>query len=229
MVTLDDDMITLDKKWFYDFFTLYAKEFSYPFDCNIRPGFIDEDMVMLLKKAGAAFVYIGVEQGNEDFRRKVLNRDMTNDQIIRTFELFRKHKIVPFAHVMVGLPHETKELFWDTVRLFRQLGIKSNVISIFAPYPGTDLAELCQTNNWMPEKTIYREREEATVSYPMFSGEDIQQCHDVFPILLKLPVLPGWMMSSQSRWAPGAIKISRFYRAVRSRFSFLRKLLCLQR
>ena len=165
-------------------------------------------------------MYIGVEQGNDNFRRKVLNRHMTNDQIIHTFEMFKKHKIVPFAHVMVGLPYETKELFWDTVRLFRRLGIKSNVISIFTPYPGTELWELCQAKGWMPDRAGFRERHEAVVSYPMFSKQDIQQCHDIFPILLRRRFLPNWLMYSlmysQNFWAPPVLKISQFSKAVRS-------------
>lgn len=215
LVTIDDDMVTINKKWFYEFFTLYPKEFTLPFDCNIRPGMVDEDMVVTLKKAGCAYAYIGVEQGNDAFRRRVLNRHMTNEQIIHTFELFKKHGIQPFAHVMVGLPYETKELFWDTVRLFRRLGIRSNDISIFTPYPGTELWELCQTNGWMPDRTGFRERHEAVVSYPAFTKREIQQCHDLFPILLRHRFLPAWLMRTQNVWAPPALQISRLSKAVR--------------
>lgn len=222
-LSLDDDMVTLDKEWFYEFFPLYAKEFSFPFDCNIRPGHVDEDMVVVLKKAGAEFVNIGVEHGNEQFRRDVMKRNMTNDQIVQTFEMFRKHGIGTFAHVMVGLPYETKDLFWDTVKLFRRLGIRWNYISIFNPYPGTDLWDLCEAKQWLPERTGYREREEAAVSFPMFSKEEIQQCHDLFPILLRWPMIPDWLKSSQKLWAPLALGLRRFSQGTRCRIDSLKK------
>jgi radical SAM superfamily enzyme YgiQ (UPF0313 family) len=184
-------------------------------------------MVKVLKQAGAAFVYIGVEHGNEEFRRNVMKRNMTNEEIVRTFDLFKKHGIVPLAHVMVGLPYETKDLFWDTVNLFRRLGIRWNYISIFSPYPGTDLWEVCRENHWMPDRTGYRERENAVVSYPMFSKKEIQQCHDLFPILLRWPI-PDRMKSSQKLWAPLVIQVSRSSRAVRGQFAKFKKALSLK-
>jgi radical SAM superfamily enzyme YgiQ (UPF0313 family) len=79
-VTFDDDTINLNKKWFYDFFSLYRKTFKFPFRCNVRPDIINEDMIKLLKDAGVHRVYIGVEHGNEILRERILKRKMTNNR-----------------------------------------------------------------------------------------------------------------------------------------------------
>jgi radical SAM superfamily enzyme YgiQ (UPF0313 family) len=183
-IVFDDDTISLNKEWFYSFFNLYKKRFAYPFRCNLRVGTVDSDMMKLLKEAGAKGIGIGIEHGNEEFRRKVLKRNISDRQIIDTFELCDKYGISHNDFIMVGFPFETKELFLDTVRLCRKVSAKGRA-GIFQPYPGTDLSNVCEKNDWLPETASFREREESVIDYPMFSKEDIQLCHDVFPYLMR--------------------------------------------
>ena len=188
-ICFDDDTINLNKNWFYEFFSLYRKTFKFPFRCNVRPDIIDEDEIKLLKDSGVYQVNIGVEHGNEALRKIILKRKMTNEKIIKTFNLFDKYNIKCHAHLMVGLPYENKNLFLDTVRLCRELPIR-NGINIFNPYPGTQLGKLCERNNWLPERKYYSERVEAIIDYPGFSREEIQLCRDVFPVLMRWKFVP---------------------------------------
>ncbi len=191
-IVIDDDTITLNKAWFYDFFGRYRQEFDVPFGCNVRIGTVDQDMIRLLAEAGCTTVAVGVEHGNEAFRRDVLNRPMTNRQIIEVFDLCHRYGLETFGQAIVGFPHENRRLFLDTVRLCRRLSIR-NPISIFQPYPGTALGEICQQNGWLPSKASYRERQEAVISYPGFSKEEIQLCADAFPALTQSKWLPLWI------------------------------------
>lgn len=214
-VTFDDDTINLNKKWFYDFFSLYRKTFKFPFRCNVRPDIINEDMIKLLKDAGVHRVYIGVEHGNEILRERILKRKMTNKRIIRTFNLFNKYNIKCYTQLMVGLPYENKNLFLDTVRLCRELRT-NNPINIFNPYPGTQLGKLCERNNWLPQKKYYSERHEAIIDYPDFSKEEIQLCRNVFPVLTRWRFIP---------LKTPLILVLYFYRYVFSPVNFVRKFL----
>jgi len=190
-ITFDDDTINLDKEWFYEFLNLYRHNFQYPFACNVRLDIIDEDMIKLMKDAGATTVYLGVEQGNEKFRKEVLKRNISNDQIIGKFKLFARYGIKCKAQVMVGLPLENRTLFLDTVRLCRRLPLKANnPINIYYPYPSTELGKLCERKGWLPEKEYVVERKEATISYPDFHRKEIQLCRDAFPAMLKFKKIP---------------------------------------
>lgn len=189
-IFFQDDIISLNKQWFFDFFSLYKKCIKYPFGCNVRPGLLDEEMVAFLKSAGCKFAGIGLEHGNENFRKTVLKRDTTDKQIIDTFNLFKKFGLDYYVQVIVGLPYENKKLFLDTVRLCRKIGISSQDISIFTPYPGTELGELCKKNNWLPQTDSFQERVTAVISYPGFDKKQIQLCHDIFPLLLRFKFLP---------------------------------------
>ena len=188
-IVFDDDCFTLNKKWFYEFIELYERRFKYHFRCNLRVGTVDEDMMIRLKKAGASFVGIGIEHGNEEFRMNFLRKRITNKQIEDTFSLIRKHGISHADFIMVGFPNETVALFRDTVRLCRKIEARGN-ISIFYPYPGTELGELSEKNGWLPCKEVYREREEATIDYPGFHKEVIQFAAEAFPFFLENTRLP---------------------------------------
>lgn len=191
-IVFDDDTITLDKKWFYEFFSLYKRKFKYSFTCNVRVDTINEDMVRLLKEAGARCIICGMEHGNEEFRKIVLKKNITNRQIIDCFNLFDKYGIEnKSAQVMTGLPFENKKLFIDTVKLCRRLKLAPfKNISIFYPYPGTELGEICRENGWLPAERFCREREEATIDYPGFNRREIQLCYDIFPFLLRFRFFP---------------------------------------
>ena len=209
-IFFDDDIISFNKKWFYEFFDLYKRHFKYPFGCNIRPGIIDLDMVKLLKEAGVTAVNIGVEHGNENFRKTVLKRAMSNKQIIDTFKLFDEYNISCRAQLMVGLPFENKNMFLDTVALCRKLPLISRFISIFYPYPGTELGRLCEEKKWMPREKYYFEREQALIDYPNFTKEEIQMCHDIFPFLIDHKCIP---LSIPLEWTMGLFQ---FYKLINS-------------
>lgn len=190
-ICFDDDIITINRKWFYDFFAIYKQRIKNKFICNIRPGTATEEMVKILKECGIERAVVGVEHGNENFRKNILNRNITNREIITTFEILKSHGIEHTAQVMVGLPLENKKLFLDTVKLCRRINVKpDNIISIFYPYPQTKLNRVCEERGWMPEKRYVRERMEPVLSYPSFTSKQIISCKRIFSILLKYKFIP---------------------------------------
>jgi len=186
----DDDTITLNQEWFTEFFTLYPQRFKFPFYCNLRPGTLTPPMAKLLRAAGAKGVALGIEHGDEKFRKTVLGRGHTNDEIRRTVEMCRSAGIDEvYGQVMIGLPFETMELHLETIRLCRTLRIIP-FRYVYQPYPGTGLARVCEQNHWIPQKRSYVERREAVIDFPGFSRQQIQVCFDVFSVLVRVKFLP---------------------------------------
>jgi anaerobic magnesium-protoporphyrin IX monomethyl ester cyclase len=186
----DDDTITLNVEWFNEFFALYRQRFTWPFYCNLRPGTLTRPMAKLLKAAGAKGVALGIEHGDEAFRKSVLGRGHSNEDIRETVDLCRSEGIEEvYGQVMIGLPYETMELHLATVRLCRSLHIIP-FRYVYQPYPGTLLAKICEQNHWIPEKPIYQERREAVIDYPQFSRQQIQTCFDIFSVLVRFKFLP---------------------------------------
>ena len=143
VLNFQDDTFTLNRRWALDFCEAYAARFRFPFWINTRVERIldDEELVRALARAGCAGVRIGLESGNEQMRREVLKRGMTNDEIRQAFRLLRRHGLRIYTCNMLGLPGETPEMIEETIALNRELAPDDLQFSVFYPYPMTELYE----------------------------------------------------------------------------------------
>jgi radical SAM superfamily enzyme YgiQ (UPF0313 family) len=164
-----DDTFGLDRQWRNEFCAKYKERIGIKFDCLLRANVIDEEFIRLLKDAGCYQMSIGVESGNEYIRNTVMNRKMTNQQIINAFALARKYGISTNAINIIGVPGETEEMIRDTIRLNRQLKPTSSGVNIFYPYKGTKLGDECVRQGLFSEenyRNFSRERRESVLNYP---------------------------------------------------------------
>jgi len=109
MIEFWDDIFIFDKKWLKEFLEAYKKEIAIPFKCYIHVNLFDEDMAIQLKDAGCKWVDFGIQNINEEYRKKYLKRNETNANIIKSLQILKKHKIVSFADYIIGLPGDTIE------------------------------------------------------------------------------------------------------------------------
>ncbi|MCL2697378.1 MAG: B12-binding domain-containing radical SAM protein [Oscillospiraceae bacterium] len=134
-----DAIFNMYREWFFEFMPMYIEKIRLPFNCNLRFDILDEEMVRLLKDGGCYMIDIGLENGNEEFRKKYLHRAMKNEHMILVAEWFRKYKITTLTYNIVGLPYETLELSLETVKLNARLSVDKVIPNIFYPYPMTIL------------------------------------------------------------------------------------------
>ena len=143
-IRFDDDILTLDKEWFRELAGRYREEVGLPFICNSRANLLDEETVRLLAGAGCSVVCMGIESGNRDIRREVLNRPMPEERIVRAFRLCREHGIKTVSTNMTALPGEGVGELLDTVKLNARARPDCMQVSTFHPYPHTRLYERCR-------------------------------------------------------------------------------------
>ncbi len=142
-VRFDDDILTLKPKWFEEFVRQYRRRVDMPFICNSRADLLDEDKVAKLKEAGCKTICMGIESGNPWLRRHVLGRRMTDGQILDAFRLCRKYGIGTVSLNMMGFPHEDFSMVLDTVKLNARAQPGITQITVFHPFPGTELYRQC--------------------------------------------------------------------------------------
>lgn len=107
-----------------------------------RVNYATKERFKLLKRAGCQLIEFGVESGSQrmlDF----LHKDITIEQIKNAFNLAKEVGIKANALFMIGLPTETMEELNETLALIESLPTFNVICSIFKPYPGTELFELC--------------------------------------------------------------------------------------
>lgn len=145
----DDDLFTQDKQYLIEFCREYPKHTTLPFVVNAHVKAFDEERARALKQANCAIVKFGLESGSERIRREILNRPMSNDEIIRAFQYAQKYDLHTSAFVMFGLPHETKEDIMETIKLLSVIKPGRFRWSIFFPFPGTVAYEISAKGGYL--------------------------------------------------------------------------------
>ena len=87
-----------------------------------------------------------------------MKRNVKNDVQIRAFEIASQHKYTSCANSIIGMPDETRELIFETIRFVRNLpeNIDATGAFIFAPYHGTQLRDLAVKKGYIKNpNTIY--------------------------------------------------------------------------
>ena len=157
MIVFGDDTFTLNEEYMTAFLFEYTKRIGLPFVCNVRPGTLDSDKAQVLKGAGCYQIKIGVECGNEQYRKEILKRNESNDKIRETFELADEYGLSTSAFLMIGLPDETPDLIMDTLEFVADLEPDRFKFSVFYPFPGTELYDYCKEKdliNWPVYDTL---------------------------------------------------------------------------
>lgn len=180
-IFLADDVFTLNKEFVKKFCERYKKEVGIPFEVTTRVETASEDMFGWLKDAGCTRVAMGIESGNEWLRQNILNRKMTNEQIIKAFRLAKEAGLKTKSYNIVGFPGETEEMFEDTVRLNAEINPDSHVCYIFNPYPGTKLHGYSLEKGYFSDTPVeFVSRTDTPLNLPTFSRENILKAYRNF-------------------------------------------------
>ena len=147
-VYFQDDTFTLNSDWLSSFAEIYSREIRLPFHCHVRANTINEERIELLRKAGCYSVHIAAETADDRLRNEILKRKMSKEQIFSASELLRKNGIKFMLQNMIGLPEGSLEKDLETLEMNIQSKPDYAWVSIFQPYPGTELGELCKTKGY---------------------------------------------------------------------------------
>jgi radical SAM superfamily enzyme YgiQ (UPF0313 family) len=142
--SFNDAILNVYEDWFYAFTALYKQRIKKKYVCNLRIDLLNEKMIKELAESGCYLVTIGLENGNEEYRRKYLNRVMKNEHIVEVSHLLKNAGIIVNAYNIIGLPHETLQLSLETIRLNARMHTDNVIISMFQPFPTTRLREIAE-------------------------------------------------------------------------------------
>lgn len=104
-----DEVFSWDREWVEKFAEQYKKDIGLPFHCMQHPNMTDKEIMGMLKDAGLERVEIGIQTGSERVRKKIFQRQVSDEKLIKTAHIMRDLKIVPFYDVIVDNPFETQE------------------------------------------------------------------------------------------------------------------------
>lgn len=172
----------------FDTFCEMYSEFNLPFWMQTRPETVTEYRFKRLRDIGLLRVAFGIEHGNEDFRRNVLKRKVSNDMIIRNLKTVTDLGIPISVNNITGFPTETRELVLDTVEFNRHINSDGINAYAYTPFHGTPLRKLSEELGYVQKGTLARCINNPTmISMPHFTKEQIEGIRRCFVLYVKMP------------------------------------------
>ena len=141
------DIFNLDKDWVRDLCQKIIDEnLKITFSTNTRADSADTETVKLMKKAGCRLVSIGVESGSQYMLDK-MGKKITLSQIKNTVKVFKKNGIQIYAYYVIGLPWETRETIFETIKFAKLLNTEYVSFYTAAALVGTRFYEYVENNS----------------------------------------------------------------------------------
>jgi hypothetical protein len=189
-----------------------------------------------LAQANIRVVNVGLESGSERVRNEIKRPKYTNEELIRFCKKAKSYGVEVVFYVLIGLPGEDVASYADTIYVCREAQPAFVYLSIFYPYLGTDLANLCLEKGLMnvADLSPTAERTHAVLDLPVFSRQRIRReyvlfwwkvyhghwpltkvtFHTLNSILVAHPTLYSWLFTIV--WSSGVLKILRSLFGARS-------------
>lgn len=182
-----ETFLAMNDEKFKAFAFEYIEKIHLPFWCQSRIETISEFKIDLLEKMGCDRLSIGIEQGNEKFRTRVLKKKFTNKQVLDAFAILKNHPIPITVNNMLGFPGETRDLVFDTIRLNRMINIDSTNCFAFKPYHGTQLREVALKEGYLKDTGNIHSILESSLDMPQLRKKEIEGLLRTFPLYIKMP------------------------------------------
>jgi len=188
-----DTFLAMNKNEFEEFVEMYS-EIKIPFWFQTRPETITDYNMKKLVDVGLDRISFGIEHGNEEFRKKILDRRWSNEKIIEKLKIPNKYGISYTLNNITGLPTETKKLAFDTIELNRQIDADNSNISTFVPFHGTPLRRMCEDLGLIKPETIVKstaanpdEADIGQLNMPQYPPHEIREIRKCFNLYVKFP------------------------------------------
>lgn len=188
-----ETFLAMPKKDF-DMFIGEYKKIRIPFWFQTRFETITEDRIKALKEVGMFWLTLGIEHGNEKFRKMILKRACPDKIIMEGAGILTKCGAGASLNNMIGLPYETRELIFETIKMNKRLFEMNNKfesnIFMFVPYKGTELYELCKKNGLLTSEICSRAHslsDESILNFPEEYKQELRGLMKTFNLYVKLP------------------------------------------
>ncbi len=156
MFIFDDDLFTYYKDYVKEFCREYKKISRIPFVVNAHVGFFETERAKYLSEANCKIIKFGVESGSRRIRSRIMNRHMSNDQIIQAVQIAKDAGLHTSVFLMIGLPEETHEDILATIKLMATALPGRFRWSYFFPFPGTKAYDISKNADLIDFKKMNR-------------------------------------------------------------------------
>jgi radical SAM superfamily enzyme YgiQ (UPF0313 family) len=139
-----DSCFGISMKWMRAFSELYRKKINLPYHVHLRPNMVNEERAILLHDSGCVSVKIALETASSRLRKLINRGNQKNEDAYVAARLLKKWNIALIMQNILGLPSATIEDDLETLEVNVKCKPSYAWVSIFQPYPATELAKYCE-------------------------------------------------------------------------------------
>jgi len=143
-----DSCFGVSMKWLKNFAETYKYTVGTPYHCHLRPVQVTEERVVLLHDSNCYSTRIALETGSDRLKKLIKRDRTTNKEVLSAAKLLKKWGIKLMIQNMLCLPTSGIEEDLETLEVNVMAQPDYAWSSIFVPYPGTELGDLCITKGW---------------------------------------------------------------------------------
>jgi len=182
-IFFSDDIFVADSEWLVEFLHQYRKRIKTPFMCVIRGDQINKEIARELSLSGCHTISMGVETGNEEIRKGILNKDISNESLQRASRYFRENNIRIQTSNMFGIPGETVDDALETVRFNIELGTSFAFTAMLMPFPGNGIERKALELGWIDRPLDFKILPESFFSGSVFKLPEIEMLENVKSVI----------------------------------------------
>ena len=188
---LDDTFLALSERRFDELSEMYM-DFKIPFWMNTRCETMTEKRAQKLEDMNMLRMSFGIEHGNEEYRKTILKRSLTNERMLSAFRMTSGKKYVTNGNCIIGMPEENRDLIFSSIEFTRQLpdDVERTGAFIFAPYHGTPLRDLAIKKGYIKDVDSIcdiTKPEESMLDQPQLSRKELIGLARTFGLYQTLP------------------------------------------
>lgn len=147
-VYFQDSCFGVNIKWMREFALQYKGLINIPYHCHLRPSQVTDERAYLLRESGCYSTRIALETASPRLRELINRGHTTNEETYEAAKNLRKYGVRLMIQNMLCLPTSTIEDDLNTLEVNIKAEPDYAWCSIFVPYPGTALGDMCVENGW---------------------------------------------------------------------------------
>jgi len=176
----DDSFLSGSNDYIAEFSEKYSKKIKKPFIVHSIPVSITEEKIIALKKAGLAWVNVGLQSGSDNVLNDIYKRKSLKKDFVKATQILKTHHVAAFYDVLVDNPYETEQDKLATIETIFSIP-KPFIIRVFSLtfYPGSELYDRFVTD--FPELSeAYLEK-----NFCLPTNENYNQILKMIPFIFK--------------------------------------------
>ena len=154
-------------------------------DIQLRVEQVTDALVSDLAQAGCDYAVLGLECGDEAYRKRFLDKPFTNAAALSAVQRLEDAGITVHASFIMGLPFETPQHLAATVRMAQEIGAGELSWKYYTPERWTRLYSLCMANDLIVPKYVDHPfgAGEAMIVLTHCTQADLDKAHEALRII----------------------------------------------